>query len=154
MKKTYYMIRHKIKVVVDEDKIIIKRHGGFSNTILSGLSGEKTIGINQITSIQFKSVTNFTAGYLQLGVVGDSSYRQGIFESSENENKIMFSSKTEEKNMRELHDYILEFQKSLNNNAAVNTLNIADELIKYSELFNQGVITKDELDALKKKLID
>lgn len=153
MNKTYYMIKHKTKVVVDEDKIIIKRHG-FTNTILTGLSGEKTIRIDQITSIQFKSVTNFTAGYLQLGVVGDSSHRQGIFEAIEDENTIMFSGKTEEKNMRELHDYILEFQKSLNNNAAVNTHNIADELIKYSELFNQGVITKDEFDVLKKKLID
>lgn len=151
MKKIYEIKKPgKVSVDLNIDRIKITRKG-LLNAINVGLSGDKTIKINQITSLQIKQGTNFTNGYLQFGLVGDSSLRQGLLKATQDENTVMFSKK-DNNQMQELHDYIDNYkEESVNTDAP---LSIADELRKYKKLLSEGIIDEDEFAALKKKTLE
>lgn len=152
MKKVYEIRKPtKTTITVNKDRLTITRKG-LLNTLNVGLSGDKTIRLKQITSLQLKLGTNLTNGYLQLGLIGDSSHRQGLFNATQDENTIMFSKKYND-DMKELHDYIDNYSEKPIANEASQTKSVAEELKEYKELLDMDIITQEEFDAKKKEIL-
>lgn len=142
----------KTDIVVDDDKITISRKG-ILNLMTVGLSGEKTIRIKQITSLQLKMGTNLTNGYLQIGLIGDSSHSQGLFNATQDENTIMFTKKYNNE-MRELHDYIDNYDNSSDDIIRSTEISLSDKIKELKELSELGIITDDEFNEKRQELLD
>lgn len=133
------------------NKVIITRKG-FNNFSLKH-TGDKTIPISSIHSVELSEGGVFSNGYLQLGIAGSLEGRHGNWDAVNNENTIMIN-KSMIGNAKEikklLEDLIFNPEKY---NKVQENFSVADELKKYKELLDMNVITQEEFNKKKKELL-
>lgn len=85
-----YEIKH-AKAIVRIDKYFIRiaRKSNFTNLLLQGLDGEKSIALSQVTAYQLKAPGK-TTGYLQIVYPGSQDTKGGVFDAVKDENTIIF----------------------------------------------------------------
>ena len=152
MNAIYELIDQWGQLYVYEDRIVIERKG-ISAFLTQGLKGGKTIPIVSLTNIQFKPVGRLTNGYIQFSVLGEVGSKGGALAASYDENTVFFKKKNAKvaENIRAfLEEKIIN--KS-NKTQIVQTASDADELKKFKELLDSGIITQEEFDAKKKQLL-
>lgn len=132
-----------------EDKVIIKRKGALAKLTHGFTKGEKSIYIRQITGIDFKPGGNLVNGYIQFTVPGGNEKVRGAFEAAQDENSIMFRKKDNDV-ARQIKEKIEEIQQRGSNNTSVSG---ADEIKKYKELLDEGIITEEEFNKKKKEIL-
>ncbi len=142
-------------LIVYEDRIVLK-HKGVLNVLAMGVHGDKTIYFTDLTAVQFKRA-GFTVGHLQFSLLGGNESRGGVIAASSDENTITF---VESKNYEaeKAHNYINNKIRETRNGSQKSTTVVqqtsaADELKKFKELLDSGVITQEEFDAKKKQLL-
>ncbi|PHE64101.1 hypothetical protein COF68_04425 [Bacillus toyonensis] len=143
----------KTKVTVEGNFIRLERKG-FTNMMNLGLSGEKTIDLNNVTGVQMKKA-GFTSGYLQFIFLGSQESKRGVFAATQDENTVMFTKK-EQPMAEEIKKYVEDFlaNKSKPQVAStVESVSAVDEVVRWNELMKQGVITEEEFQAKKKQLL-
>ena len=140
------------QLIVYEDRITITRKG-FGAMMYHGFAGEKSIPVSSITSVQYHSANFVAAGYIQFGVIGGKESRHGMMDARTDENTVSFTSKCNEI-AEEIKNYIE--QLIFNRNVASgtqNTISVADEIKKFKDLLDSGVISQEEFDMKKKQLL-
>lgn len=150
----------KTKVIIDDSKITILRPGLISK-FSHGFVGEKTILIKDISSVQFKPV-GIARGYLQFVFPGSKEEKSGIVCGSKGENIIYFDSGFNNakinNNAKEIKRYIENYNSNPNfNNNITNIYNSTDKydkLAKIKRLLDQGVLSQEEYDSEKKKILN
>ncbi len=148
------------KLVIDGAKIIISRPGAFAK-LSHGFTGEKTILIKDISAVQFKPA-GMTAGYLQFIFPGSIEQKSGAINGAINENIIYFSSGFNNKEVnaraKEIKEYIENYNLNTNqNNNVINIHNSSDKydkLTKIKKLLDDGVLTQEEFETEKKKILN
>jgi hypothetical protein len=139
---------------VYDNKIIIVRSGGVS-FLLHGLKGDKTLYYHQITSLQLKKADGFTNGYIQFSIQGGRESTGGILAATQDENTIMFN-QTQNDHAQRIHDLIerklLEAQTSKQTSVSA-PISVTDEIAKMKKLLDSGVISQEEFNAFKKKML-
>jgi len=83
------------KLLLMEDRILIRHKRDFWSTLAVGEKGDKVIPISNITSIQFKKA-GFVNGYIQFTYPGCEEAKGGIFQSIQDENSVAFGAEHEE----------------------------------------------------------
>ncbi|WP_270790061.1 DUF4429 domain-containing protein [Enterococcus diestrammenae] len=85
-----FEIKH-AKAVVRIDKYFIRiaRKSSFTNVMLQGLDGEKSIVLSQVTAYQLKAPGK-TTGYLQIVYPGSQDTKGGVVDAVKDENTIIF----------------------------------------------------------------
>ena len=115
--------------------------------------GEKTINYNDVLGVQFKKA-NLTIGYLQFETASSSmNSRSSNFW---NENSFTF-----EENINAEMEIVSQFvknkideaKKQKNAPIVTSAVSSADELKKFKDLLDSGIITQEEFDAKKKQLL-
>lgn len=151
MSKTFeFKSNGKFTLTVDEYNVKIQPKG-FSNFINKGGSkGEKSIPIKSITAIQFKE-PGFTTGYIQFAYSGSSETKGGSISAVKDENSVTFAKK-ELSQAKELVDLIESYRHT--ESTSTSSISAADELKKYKELLDDGILTQEEFDAKKKQLLN
>ena len=152
MKAIYELIDQWGQLYVYEDRIVIERKG-VSAFLTQGLKGGKTIPIASLTNIQFKPTGGLTNGYIQFSVLGEVGSKGGALAAGYDENTVFFKKKNAEvaENIRAfLEEKIIN--KS-NTPTTIQALSPAEELKKFKDLLDQGIITQEEFDAKKKQLL-
>lgn len=139
MKEFHFKSNGKYHVVVENGYLRWKSKGAF-NYLVKGSKGEKSIPIKSITAIQIKE-PRLTTGYIQFAYSGSSESKGGVFDAVKDENTITFSNKKELEQAKKLKALIEALQNESSQTKTSNTSD-ADELIKFKELFDAGVITK------------
>ncbi len=134
------------------DKVIIKRKGAVAKMTQGFFKGDKTIYINQITGIQLKPGTAFTNGYIQFTVSGGIESKKGLFDATQDENTVMFAKRDNElaNKIKGKIEELISGQRATN---IINQLSAADEIKKYKELLDAGIITAEEFEQKKKQLL-
>lgn len=139
---------------VFEDKVTITPKGvlGFMN---KGLKGAKTIPFSSISAIQFKEAGAVFSGYIQFTIPGGNESKGGLMAATKDENTFMFAEKKNNELAIEIKDYI---EKAIHDLRIPNTTNspsgtLADELQKLAKLKEQGILSDEEFQAAKSKLI-
>ncbi|ACK93689.1 MULTISPECIES: DUF4429 domain-containing protein [Bacillus] len=151
MNKVYeFKSAGKSTITIDGNFIRIKRKG-FVNLMNHGLDGEKTIDINTLTGVQMKQA-GFTSGYIQFIFMGSKESKGGVFAATKDENTVMFVKK-EQKMAEEIKTYIEGILSNKGQTQVAATTSGADEILKYKELLDQGIITEEEFQAKKKQLL-
>lgn len=145
------------QLAVTPDRIVISRKG-FLAFMTQGLKGDKEIPLANITAVQMKQPGLATNGYIQFSILGGIEDRGGLFDATKDENTVMYSKKQQEvfRYVKELIDYYHQQQRQqmapvLAPAAALST---ADELVKWASLRDQGIISNEEFEAKKRRLLE
>lgn len=140
---------------VYDNRAVIGVKAGMGSFITGNVSdGEKTIYYKDCIGIQFKE-SGVQIGYLQLETAsGIMNMKQNNFF---NENSFTFDTTVQSNDkMHEVADYIrgkVEEAKNGGGQTIVKEVSAADELKKFKELLDMGIITQEEFDAKKKQLL-
>jgi len=141
---------------VYEDRVTITTQGlmGF---ISKGLKGTKTIPYDSVTAIQFKRA-GWTTGYIQFTIPGGHESHGGVMAAGMDENTFMFYSNVSQgdegnKQAEEIKEYIEAKIKEIRAPKSSSVPSLGDELAKIAALKAQGVLSDEEFQAAKKRLI-
>lgn len=134
-------------LILTDTGVIIKR--GLKGILLGGgyLRGDKTIPYSSIVAVQLKK-SGLTAGYLQLTLKGGSEAKAGLFQSVRDENTVNFFNN---KDFEEANT-LIEQRISQTTTYRPQTEGLGD-LEKLSELKEKGIITQEEFDTKKRKIL-
>ena len=130
---------------------------GVMSKLSHGFSGEKTILFNQISAIQIKKA-GIARGYIQFVLSGTKEARSGVIFGEKDENIVYFASTFNNKKTNNAAEEIKRTieQYNLNNNKS-NTIikedDKYDKLAKLKKLLDDNVITRDEFEIEKAKLL-
>lgn len=123
----------------------------------AGLNGEKEFYYSDVTSIQFKNL-GMTTGFLQFEYAGSHSVNNFV-----NENSFTFSAtigtakyKRLKEEMPPVYEYVqkrIREVKEEKNKQATIEISSVDEIRKYKELLDDGIISNEEFEAKKKQLL-
>lgn len=147
------------QLTVTPERIIISRKGmlGF---MTQGLKGDKEIPLANITAVQMKRPGLGTNGYLQFSILGGVEARGGLFDATKDENTVMFS-RGQQQAFQYAKELIEYYQREARRQAAAAAAapviqaapSAADELAKWAQLRDQGVITPEDFEAKKRQLL-
>ncbi len=160
VKKDYkYLLTSKTgtKLEVYNDYLIIyfmPTGSMFANIARGGNTGGKRINFRDITSIQFMEPAVASEGFMQFSYPGSAERKDGVIGALHDENSILISSSTLDL-AREIYNYIEESRNhpELSAETIVQQTSAADEIKKFKELLDMGVITQEEFDEKKKQLL-
>ena len=139
---------------VYEDHCVLSAKKNWITLLITNkfFAGEKKFYYSDLTSVQFRQPGAITDGYMEFEYPGSRSGNSGDAYSSEN--SIAFT-KQHLALMEEVYTYIegkiREFKKK--GNVVTQEISSADELKKYKELLDNGIITEEEFNAKKKQLL-
>ena len=143
------------------DKIILTQKG-LLGAMSRGFAGEKTIYYSDISSVQFKNC-GWTAGFLEFTFNGSGDRSGGPMSGANNENRFTFGRPTIgaarklAKEMEEVKSYIdraIEAsRRKIIQGGSVSQISSADEIMKFKNLLDNGIITQSEFEAKKKQLL-
>lgn len=144
---------HKTEITFYDDYLMINRTGS-PLMMAPELRGEKKIPYKSITALQYKPATSAVSGYIQLTILGSTETRFGVFGATQDSNSIMFIKK-----FSSVADEIKQKLEEIinSNNKAQNTtssLSVADEILKFKELLDSGIITDEEFNNKKRDLLN
>ena len=140
---------------VFENKCIISTKAGVGSFITGNVSdGAKTIYYSDVIGVQCKKA-GFQIGYLQLETASSTMNNKG--DNFFNENSFTFEEALNYQ-IDEVADYIRKkIEEAKQQKTApvmvAGALSPADELKKFKELLDAGIITQEEFDAKKKQLL-
>ena len=137
------------KLELYEDYVRIDR-GTAMGFLLQGLKGQKDIYIDSITSIQVKK-PGLMVGYIQFSLAGGIESRRGAFNANKDENTVTFSGKDRYDEALQVKAYIENRRRK--ESAHQDRGSLADELSKLVALKDEGAITSEEYESLKRKLL-
>lgn len=138
---------------VFDDRVTITPKGvlGFLN---KGIQGTKEIPFQSIVAVQFKEAGAVFSGYIQFTIPGGNENRGGVFNAAKDENTFMFAEKKNNALAIEIKTYIDSAVRKLRTpHADLPTINLSDELQKLAVLKEQGILSDEEFQVAKKKLI-
>ena len=165
LKESFYRVLYLKWIRMDEEPIIsfkgrngkIELHktflrldrGTMMGFLMQGLKGKKDIYFRSISSIQIKK-PGLSVGYLQLSISGGHESRKGLFASVKDENTITFDGREKYEKALKIKEYIEN--KIVSGNP--DSTSSADEIEKLHSLMKKKIITKEEFEIKKKKLLD
>lgn len=131
------------------DTITIQKRG-WANALASGMNGDRTIQISSLTAVQMKPAGIMT-GYILFSYAGSKPFMGGIWEATQDPDAFLFGS--------ELNGEVAKFKAKVeqkmreSKRPAISNSSLADQLRSLAELKQQGVLTADEFEVAKKKLL-
>jgi len=139
-----------LKVYPEYVEIDRKSSKIFAN--ITGLYGSKRIYYSDMGSIQFKK-SGLSVGFIQFSILGGRD-TSGVMNTVKNENAITFGQHNKQWEKLYLRiQQMLDDHKNREKSGIKPTSGIADELMKAAELFEKGLISKDEYDKIKQKIL-
>lgn len=163
MEKTFKVKGTNGEITADNEKVVISRKtiGGL---LSQGIKGERVIYYYDLKSIEYKKPTIFANGYIQFitNVELSTSIKNGILGTKElalHDQNIVILRAFNKKTVSD-GEKINKFMQSKLHEAKVTSANKApsisdaDELMKFKKLLDAGIITKDEFDKKKKKILE
>jgi hypothetical protein len=138
-----------------EDKLTITPKG-LTGFMYKPFKGSKTIMFHSLSAIQFKKASLIANGYLQFTISGGVESRKGVGAAKTDENSFMFSCFGDaNKVASEIKDYIekriIEFSKP---QVVSTNHSLADELQKLADMKSKGLLSEEEFESAKRRLIN
>jgi hypothetical protein len=139
------------ELAFDGDYVTIRRRGLFS-LVSVGLVGEKKISIHDISAVQFREAWFAVIGFIRFSFRGGQE-KLGGFEAVEaDENAVTFRPSSNQA-MRELRDAVESRLVELRTSTSERIPSAADEIAKFADLRDKGIITAAEFEAKKNQLL-
>jgi hypothetical protein len=131
---------------------VIIRKRGVANMMASGLNGDRTIAISTITSIQLKKA-GWVPGYILFSYAGSKPFSGGIIEATQDPDSLMFD-KTLNEEVEEFKNKVEEIMRTSKSPSIGNPASsLTDEIMKLATMKENGILSEEEFNAAKKKLL-
>lgn len=117
--------------------------------------GNKEFAIEEISVVQLKTASMLAHGFIRVQTSGTGDLRHTKYKDClKDENTIAFSTGSSE--FEKVKTIIMERKSKLKNNNIVvqNKISSADELLKWSELKDKGIISEAEFEKKKNDLLN
>lgn len=144
------------RVEVDESFVTIIRKGAMAKVSYGWTRGEKRIPLDAITAVQFKA-PGLARGYIQFTLGGGTESRKGIIDATKDENSVLFGQRhrSEFTAIRDFIERRIAGRSSHGNGPAPTSQpDVARQLRDLAGLRDEGIITADEFDAQKARILD
>ena len=136
---------------VYENRVEIKRD--VFGSMSKGNANDKSIPLDLIVDIEFKEGTMLKNGYIRFGVIGEKEVKSGVLNATQDENTVMIK-RADNEDGRTIAKYIEDILiKRKNAKPATQQISVADEIIKFKELLDAGIITQEEFMVKKRELL-
>ena len=141
---------------VYDDHATLKGKKGINGVLRGTLgNGEKDYYYCDLVSVQYKKRGLLTTGFIKFEMAGAAAYK-GWQRGADN-SFIISLGYVKNEDAEEAYNYIMkrfrEFKEEKNKQHENSSISSADELKKYKELLDTGIITQEEFDAKKKQLL-
>jgi hypothetical protein len=134
-----------------ETSVIIRKRG-IANAMASGINGDRTIAIQSLTAVQLK-LGGFMPGYILFAYAGSKPFRGGLMEATQDPDAFVFNKSSN----HEIEGFKSELERRMDaaRTAKVGThqISLADELGKLAKLKADGILSSEEFDAAKRRLL-
>ena len=146
---------HNGQIIFDGQTITITRRGILGRMTVG--KGQKTIHIAQISGVQWKPAGPFVNGFIQFTVPGGNERRSQFGAQTttavNDENSVVFTTKHQAafEQLRDAVNQAIATQHTPTQ--AAQPAGIADQLAKLADLHAQGVISVEEFEAGKKRIL-
>jgi hypothetical protein len=140
---------------VYENKVTIKRKGALAKMTQGFFAGEKDIFYRQMGSVKVKWGGMLTNGFIQFAPTGGIERKRGLTKQTQDENTVRFSTGSNDL-VGKIKDYAeQQMARSMTQGAGEvgKQASLADELKKFADLRASGIISEDEFQAQKNKLL-
>jgi len=134
------------------DQVIIRRKGVISKLTQGFFAGEKSIYINQITGIKVKQAGLFTNGFIQFALAGNLETKRALLKQTQDESTVFFR-RAQNGQVAGLKAHIERLMAARGQPSTSAPTSTADELLKLKGLLNDGVLSQEEFDSQKQKLL-
>lgn len=138
------------QILVDDDYVTISRKG-LRAFINQGAKGDKRIPIASITAVQLKPA-KLTDGYLQLSILGGVESRKGWADAGTDENTITFGT-SKNRDFEAVRNRIERLIAQVASSSTHAPDDSVDQLERLAQLKNQGLLTEQEFQAAKAKIL-
>ena len=142
----------KILKIYDDHCVLTAQKNFMSFMTQNLLNGDKEFYYSNLTSVQFKQASKFINGFIQFEYPGSHSSANDF----NSENSFAFRlAKLDNETANKAVDFIKSKIRELKNpsQTVIATASTADELKKFKDLLDAGIITQEEFDAKKKDLL-
>ena len=154
-------------LTVYEDRAVISRNT-INGVLYQGVKGEKSFFYSSLSSIEYKKPSFIANGYIKFITAGTIDHQQnaGLFgisssKSLKDPNTLIITYSEKTVNIaNEIYEYVLnKIRQSKTNdvstqNNIVNNTSCADEILKFKNLLDKGIITQEEFNKKKKELLN
>ncbi len=134
-----------------ESSVIIRKRG-IANAMASGINGDRAIAIESLTAIQLK-LGGLMPGYILFAYAGSKPFRGGLIEATQDPDAFVFN----KSNNKDIEAFKAELDRRMNAartpRATAQQLSVADELGKLAKLKADGILSTEEFETAKKKLL-
>ena len=137
---------------VYEDRCVLSSQKNLMSFLTQNLmNGDKEFYYENLTSIQHKQASRWINGYIQFEYPGSHSSANDF----NSENSFAFQlSKLDNEKVNSVVEYIRgRIRDARKPKAPVAVISPAEELKKYKELLDMGVISQEEFDTKKKQIL-
>jgi hypothetical protein len=117
------------------------------------LKGEKQIPYSAISAIQTKR-PGIVSGYIQFTISGGKEGRKGLFEATSDENTLMFTDRSEFERAKEFIETKIRQSRSRPVEVTASEHSPIDQIEKLASLLDRGLLTRDEFDIQKAKILN
>lgn len=146
---------------VFEDRVEISRSTAMG-FMTQGIKGDRVYFYPDIVSVEYRKPTIMANGYLKLIVAGTHSTnaKVGLLSSAsrsmQDENTLILRAfKSDTPKIADLiYEELMKRIKASKSSKQGEQLSVADEILKFKNLLDQGVITVDEYEKKKKQLLE
>jgi hypothetical protein len=139
-------------VTFDGAFVTIRRKG--MRALINGSTGEKRLPIGSITGVQWKAPAGVADGFLQFTIPGGNEARGvGAGSAYRDENSMPFN-RTQLPSFETMRDAIEQAISSRMPPGAPGPVSVADEIQKFAQLRDNGVISPEEFEAKKAQLLN
>ena len=143
------------QISFDGDFLVISRKGLMAK-MYQGVKGDKRVPVASITSVQLREPKFGTDGYIQLGLLGSIESGSGMIGARGDENSVSFYKK-DFADFQAVRSYIEEkiVERSKPQVVVVSNegTDVATQLQKLADLKEQGILTQEEFDSEKAKIL-
>ena len=141
------------QVVFDGKTVTISRKGAMAK-LSFGFAGEKRIPVSNIISVQYKEASAMLNGYIQFATAAGESVGS-LAAATQDENSVVF---TKSQNpafaqLREKVESAMSARHSAPTTVVTTTTSVAEQLEKMAGLLEKGILTQEEFDKEKSKLL-
>ena len=152
-RETFAKLRWKEDELELTAESVLIRKRGWANALASGLNGERVIRISSLTVVQMKPA-GLLPGYILFSYAGSKPFMGGIWQATQDPDAFVFNKDLNEQAAdfkAKVEQAMRDSKKSASSNNTSGTL--TDELRKLAEFKNQGILSEQEFEAAKKKLL-
>lgn len=137
-------------ISADENFVTISQKSIFTGT------SDKKIPLRQISSVEVKK-PGLLAGYIQIAEIGASKnkgFSTGAMQAAQDENSVLFNWPSDYEAAMKVKTFIEEQMAKMSSGVqVVQATSAADEITKFKNLLDQGIISAEEFEAKKKQLL-